>query len=110
MSKRTSVDDARDMPRIDELVPRTTPSWGRPEDRNKMKATWMGHASYLVEMPADPAAAPGEGSAETKGKDQGRGVTVLFDPAWSKRCSPVQFIGSMRYQGEFSLLPSIIWC
>lgn len=96
MNKRTAVNDARDMPRVDELVPRTKPDWGKPENADKMKATWMGHASYLVEMPRDGPAPTSEKST----KDEGRGVTILFDPAWSKRCSPVQFAGSIRYQGK----------
>lgn len=98
MNTRSAANDARDMPRADEIVPRTTPTWGRAEDKDKMKATWMGHASYLVEMPRD-ASITNESAEAAESVD--RGVTIAFDPAWSKRCSPVQFVGSMRYQGEF---------
>jgi len=38
-------------------------------------ATWCGHASFLV---------------------QHGGVTILTDPVWSERCSPVQFMGPKR--------------
>lgn len=103
MNKRTSVDDARDIPRVDELVPRTTPTWGSPEQADKMKATWMGHASYIVEMPRDSP----DSTAETA-KDTQRGVTIVFDPAWSKRCSPVQFAGPSRYQGRLYLSKSVL--
>jgi N-acyl-phosphatidylethanolamine-hydrolysing phospholipase D len=100
MNKRTAVDDPRDKPRVDQLVPRTKPNWGEAKDGEKMKATWMGHASYLVEMPRDAA---GARSPVEPGKVSERGVTIVFDPAWSKRCSPVQFAGPLRYQGQSSL-------
>lgn len=48
-----------------------------------LKTTWLGHACFLVEFPAEP----------TSGKQEGerrRGFRVLFDPVWSHRCSPSQ--------------------
>jgi len=41
------------------------------------------HACYLVELPTPPGAA--------------RGVRIIFDPVFSKRCSPFQWIGPARY-------------
>lgn len=109
MGSIAAADDKRDMPRADELVPRTKPTWGGPEEAGKMKVTWMGHAAALVEMPRDPASGPlttpsasaSEVDLKNPSTGQGRGVTVLFDPAFSKRCSPTQWFGSVRYQREF---------
>jgi len=43
------------------------------------------HACYLVELPKPPGAA--------------RGVRIIFDPVFSKRCSPFQWLGPARYIG-----------
>ncbi len=43
--------------------------------RSGLRATWIGHASTLVEID---------------------GRRVLTDPIWSERCSPVSFIGPVR--------------
>ncbi|CDR49302.1 hypothetical protein NBRC10512_004241 [Rhodotorula toruloides] len=54
-----------------------------------LKATWLGHACFLVEFPAPPG---------QKGDEEGkkRGFRVLLDPVWSHRCSPSQLIGPAR--------------
>ena len=64
-----------------ELVPIRTPDWGAAQPG--LKATWLGHASFLVEMPAHAGAA--------------RGVRVLLDPVFSERMSPVGFAGPKRF-------------
>jgi N-acyl-phosphatidylethanolamine-hydrolysing phospholipase D len=43
----------------------------------QFRATWLGHACFYVEFPG--------------------GLRVLFDPVFSQRCSPVQFMGPKRY-------------
>ena len=43
------------------------------------------HACYLVELPTPPGAA--------------RGVRIIFDPVFSKRCSRFQWLGPTRYLG-----------
>lgn len=48
-----------------------------------IKATWLGHACFLVEFP------PPAGST-------GPGPRVLFDPVFTQRCSPVQCALSSR--------------
>ena len=48
-----------------------------------MKATWIGHASFLVET--------------AKAKGASRGVRILCDGVFSERTSPVQFMGPKRY-------------
>lgn len=63
------------------LVPVRKPDWGTSSP-SCLKATWLGHASFLVETSA-------------VGSD--RGVRVLFDPVFSERTSPVQWIGPKRY-------------
>ncbi|GAA5843982.1 hypothetical protein JCM5353_000052 [Sporobolomyces roseus] len=47
-----------------------------------IKATFLGHACFLVEFP--------------RVQGQSRGMRVLFDPVWSNRCSPSQLVGPAR--------------
>ncbi|KAI5803867.1 beta-lactamase superfamily domain-containing protein, partial [Geopyxis carbonaria] len=56
-----------------------TPSFSatRSISSTEFRATWLGHACYYVEFPG--------------------GLRVLFDPVFSQRCSPVQFMGPKRY-------------
>ncbi|EMD33009.1 CsMn33 [Gelatoporia subvermispora B] len=63
-------------------LPRQTPTWGLGGDLAALKATWLGHACYLVEF------------ATPKGAT--RGSRVIFDPALSHRCSPFQWMGPQR--------------
>ncbi|KAI9824315.1 MAG: hypothetical protein M1826_007412 [Phylliscum demangeonii] len=42
-----------------------------------LRATWLGHACYLVEFPG--------------------GLRVLFDPVFTPRCSPFSWLGPKRY-------------
>ncbi|KAL2153481.1 hypothetical protein VTH82DRAFT_4636 [Thermothelomyces myriococcoides] len=44
---------------------------------DSLRATWLGHACYLVEFPS--------------------GLRVLFDPVFEARCAPVQWFGPKRY-------------
>lgn len=46
-------------------------------DSKSLRATWLGHACYLVEFPG--------------------GLRVLFDPVFSERCSPFTWLGPKRY-------------
>ena len=69
------------MPSRDQLVPIQKPDWGA--GKQGLKATWIGHASFLVETSAS------EGTE--------RGVRVLFDPVFSERTSPVTWAGPKRY-------------
>ncbi|KAK0365958.1 hypothetical protein LTR94_004963 [Friedmanniomyces endolithicus] len=68
--------------RSDELVKVRKPDWGA-KHKDRLKATWIGHASFLVEMPAIPGAK--------------RGLRILCDPVFSERTSPVSFLGPKRY-------------
>lgn len=44
------------------------------------------HAGYFVELPTPPGAA--------------RGVRIIFDPVFSKHCSPSSFVGPARFTGK----------
>jgi N-acyl-phosphatidylethanolamine-hydrolysing phospholipase D len=112
MSKENSNDP--DRANAASLVPQTKPTWGTPADTSKLKATWLGHAAYLVEMPTAPSPSASSGSV-SDGTEKGgaqRGVRILFDPAFSKRCSPVQRFGPPpRYTGQCPPWPldSLSW-
>ncbi|KAJ7457882.1 N-acyl-phosphatidylethanolamine-hydrolyzing phospholipase D [Mycena latifolia] len=69
-------------------IPIQKPTWGTDakevaENANKIKATWLGHACFLVELPSTTAGV--------------RGARILFDPVFSDRCSPSQWIGPKRF-------------
>ncbi|KAJ7244944.1 Metallo-hydrolase/oxidoreductase [Mycena rebaudengoi] len=73
-------------------IPIQKPTWGLDsakdagavsENADKIKATWLGHACFLVELPATAAGL--------------RGARILFDPVFSDRCSPSQWIGPKRF-------------
>ncbi|KIM37395.1 hypothetical protein M413DRAFT_448461 [Hebeloma cylindrosporum] len=82
------------------LLPTRKPTWGERnneelstaksseanDSNDKIKCTWLGHACFVVELPSHLA------SSET-----GRGVRILFDPVFSDRCSPSQWIGPKRF-------------
>jgi hypothetical protein len=61
-----------------------SPRW---EDRDEVDVTWLGHAGVLVRVPWK----------EVDGKKRAGGCAVLFDPIFSYRCSPSQYVGPARY-------------
>ncbi|WVQ84087.1 hypothetical protein IAT38_006232 [Cryptococcus sp. DSM 104549] len=61
------------------LIPHVTPTFGAGIPREQVKATWLGHACVLVEMPL-VAGAVGAGE-----KAKERGVRVLFDPVLGQK-------------------------
>ncbi|OSC97532.1 Metallo-hydrolase/oxidoreductase [Trametes coccinea BRFM310] len=63
-------------------IPSRTPDWGAGAAPDKIKATWLGHACYMIELPAPEGAS--------------RGARILFDPVLSHRCSPFQSVGPAR--------------
>lgn len=68
--------------RSDELVKIRKPTWAA-DQTDRLRATWLGHASFFVETPAAP--------------NTERGVRILFDPVFAERTSPVSFLGPKRY-------------
>ncbi|CAN9338580.1 unnamed protein product [Alternaria alternata] len=50
---------------------------------NGLKATWIGHASFLIETTAS------EGNE--------RGMRILLDPVWSDRVGPYGMVGPVRF-------------
>ena len=67
--KKPEGDDTVQHVKVDPEVFKTPPKSG-------LRVTWMGHSSMLIEID---------------------GYTVLTDPIWSKRASPVQFAGPKRF-------------
>lgn len=75
--------------RSGELVNVRRPDWA--QDRpDRLRATWIGHASFLVETPVMQGAK--------------RGVRIFFDPVFSERTSPFSFLGPKRYSPTPCLL------
>ncbi|EIM81772.1 N-acyl-phosphatidylethanolamine-hydrolyzing phospholipase D [Stereum hirsutum FP-91666 SS1] len=65
---------------VKDHIPTQVPTWGTGKgNEEKAKATWLGHACYLLELPTPPNAT--------------RGPRIIFDPVFSNRCSPVQWGG-----------------
>jgi N-acyl-phosphatidylethanolamine-hydrolysing phospholipase D len=50
---------------------------------NGLKATWIGHASFLIETTASNSAQ--------------RGMRILLDPVWSERVGPYGMVGPVRF-------------
>lgn len=48
-----------------------------------LKATWIGHASFLIETTAP--------------QDSKRGIRILLDPVWSERVGPYGVVGPIRF-------------
>lgn len=71
---------------IEEDLKLQTPTWGNGAKKEDLKATWLGHACFLVELPAPEGAK--------------RGPRILYDPVFSHRCSPFTFMGPGRYTSE----------
>lgn len=75
------------------------PRWKRSR---KEQICWLGHAGVLVRLPfpsgAEPPAAAAPSAEEADDDEDETGmVGILFDPIFSKRCSPAQFVGPSRY-------------
>ncbi|KAG9037754.1 hypothetical protein FRB95_004040 [Tulasnella sp. JGI-2019a] len=77
---------------IETQLKQQVPTWGLTtpsnlsspsKDPKKIKSTWLGHACFLLELPAPDGAE--------------RGARILFDPVFSHRCSPFSFAGPARY-------------
>ncbi|GAB1739107.1 hypothetical protein NU219Hw_g3863t1 [Hortaea werneckii] len=79
------VPQGPDGARSTELVKVRKPDWG-VDGGDKLRATWIGHASFLIEFPIAATASGAE-----------RGVRVLCDPVFSERTSPFQWLGPKRY-------------
>ena len=82
------------------LVKIRKPDWGAnldPEYR-KLKATWIGHASWLIETPAPEESRGPDGEDRPKGAPKPKGgIRILCDPVFAERTSPFSFIGPKRY-------------
>jgi len=72
---------------VEKLGKLQTPMWEKGARKEDLKATWLGHACFLVELPAPEGAH--------------RGPHILFDPVFSNRRSPCTYIGPARTQVRF---------
>ncbi|KAH6892844.1 N-acyl-phosphatidylethanolamine-hydrolyzing phospholipase D [Coprinopsis sp. MPI-PUGE-AT-0042] len=97
---------APDAAKVQSEMPIQKPNWGQDAGLNgsatesgKLKATWLGHACFLVEFPIRSAGGPAAGGdlQQEKQLQQRRGLRVLFDPVFSDRCSPSQLVGPKRF-------------
>lgn len=85
----------------DELVKIRKPDWGQQgANRAKLKATWIGHASWLLETATsnnvqESGVEPDTNISWTNVHQ--RGVRILCDPVFSERTSPFTFLGPKRY-------------
>ncbi|TBU56347.1 N-acyl-phosphatidylethanolamine-hydrolyzing phospholipase D [Dichomitus squalens] len=69
-------------PDLSAQIPSQVPDWGAGSAPDSVKATWLGHACFLVELPTPEGAV--------------RGPRILFDPVLSHRCSPFTWAGPER--------------
>ncbi|KAL2854972.1 beta-lactamase superfamily domain-containing protein [Aspergillus pseudoustus] len=58
-------------------VPVHKPEFLPSRETSTLRATWLGHACFYVELPG--------------------GLRVLFDPVFEDRCSPLSWLGPKRY-------------
>lgn len=66
----------------DELVKIRKPDWGAAHT-DRLRATWFGHASFLVETPVQG--------------DAGRGVRIMLDPVFADQMGPWASLGPKRF-------------
>ncbi|XP_074644090.1 N-acyl-phosphatidylethanolamine-hydrolyzing phospholipase D-like [Tubulanus polymorphus] len=84
---RVDIGIPSDKTELDSKLPVIKPDW--VELDGGVRVTWLGHACVLVQLD---------------------GFTVLTDPVFSERCSPIGFIGPKRYRDspcEIDELPRI---
>ncbi|CAG8563925.1 16840_t:CDS:2, partial [Acaulospora colombiana] len=74
---------------VEKILKLQTPNWGEGSKKEDLKATWLGHACWLVELPAPEGAT--------------RGPRILYDPVMSHRCSPFSFMGPARYTSKLNV-------
>src|SRR5688572_94154 len=80
----------RRQPVSDQVPPLSVPAGTAPDAAGaRLSITWIGHSTFLI---------------------QAGGLSVLTDPIWSDRASPVQFAGPRRHSPpglSFDALPAI---
>src|SRR5687768_15724035 len=79
----------RRQPVSDHVPPLSVPAGTAPDAGVSLSITWIGHSTFLI---------------------QAGGLSVLTDPIWSDRASPVQFAGPRRHSPpglSFDALPAI---
>ncbi|KAL9114108.1 MAG: hypothetical protein Q9227_001880 [Pyrenula ochraceoflavens] len=95
----------------EELVRVRTPDWGgRGQDDDeeeeeggeggggRLKATWLGHAGFLVEIGRPSITDENSSSSSPDGKKKNkRGVRILFDAVFAERVGPWGMVGPRRF-------------
>lgn len=76
----------------DKMVRKGPMTWGVGEGHDKIKATWLGHASVLIELPAPHT---------TGNKTVPTGPLILFDPVLCKRITSKKHFGYRRIAGAY---------
>ncbi|KIY48261.1 Metallo-hydrolase/oxidoreductase [Fistulina hepatica ATCC 64428] len=100
----TFMKNMPEVPRnIKELMPVHKPVFSDISPQ-KLKATWLGHACFLLDLPARSvvslaqSASPGDNQTNVEqAGSPSRGIRILFDPVFSERCSPSQWMGPKRF-------------
>ncbi|KAI4170509.1 MAG: hypothetical protein LQ343_004886 [Gyalolechia ehrenbergii] len=77
MAKRRITGSGKSPDTTPPTVPVRKPAFLSSRETPTLRATWLGHACYLVEFPS--------------------GLRVLFDPVFEPRCSPFTWLGPKRY-------------
>ncbi|KAL8716317.1 MAG: hypothetical protein Q9220_000222 [cf. Caloplaca sp. 1 TL-2023] len=77
MTKRRLTGSGNSPDTTPPTVPVRKPNFLTSRETPTLRATWLGHACYLVEFPG--------------------GLRVLFDPVFEARCSPFSWLGPKRY-------------
>ena len=76
-----------------QMVRKEPMTWGVGEGHDKIKATWLGHASVLIELPIPHT---------PKNRMVPTGPLILFDPVFSERISTFdKHFGYMRMAGAY---------
>jgi N-acyl-phosphatidylethanolamine-hydrolysing phospholipase D len=82
------------------------PDWGTAELEEKglqrekcVVGTWLGHAGVLVEM-GIRGSGGGGGGGSPGGKEKKESLFMLFDPIFSERAGPTQWIGPGRMKAS----------
>ncbi|KJR89700.1 N-acyl-phosphatidylethanolamine-hydrolyzing phospholipase D [Sporothrix schenckii 1099-18] len=77
------------------LVPIQTPDWGAHAQPSQIKATWIGHSSFLIEMPLRVQDRREDGTEASMQRQYG--LRVLMDPVFCERMGPAQLVGPRRF-------------
>lgn len=113
LMQRPAEGEEEDMQRNGRWVQVRKPEWrrqavggkssgkqGKQVEKQREQICWLGHAGVMVRLPY-PESDPTQTSTQKDGSDDDEAddsmVGIIFDPIFSQRCSPSQYIGPSRY-------------